>query len=135
MVKCTKTVGKERLAVKIHKSAEDYLETILKLRQKQGQVRSIDIVGELHFSKPSVSRALGLLEKKGYITRTESGKIDLTIEGLQKASGIFERHSVITRLLMKVGADESLAEDNACRIEHVICPELFEVLKKFVEQK
>jgi Mn-dependent DtxR family transcriptional regulator len=121
--------------MKYRESEETYLETIYVLKQSKDDLHATDIASELNFSKPSVSRALGLLEKKGFITRTESGKIDLTIEGLQKASGIFERHSVITRLLIKVGADESLAEDNACRIEHVICPELFEVLKKFVEQK
>lgn len=121
--------------MKYRESEETYLETIYVLKQKKEDLHATDIASELNFSKPSVSRALGLLEKRGYITRNDSGKIDLTKDGYDKSAGIFERHSVITRLLIKVGADESLAEENACRIEHVICPELFEVLKKFTEEK
>lgn len=120
--------------MKYRESEEMYLETILLLKKQKSAVHAIDIAGELGFSKPSVSRAVGLLEKNGYITRTPSGEISLTDAGLQKATDIYERHRVITQLLIKTGADKELAEENACRIEHVISPEMFEILKKFLEK-
>ena len=120
--------------MKIRESEEMYLETILLLKKQKSSVHAIDIAGELGFSKPSVSRAVGLLEKKGYITRNTTGEITLTDLGLQKATDIYERHRVITQLLMKTGADKELAEENACRIEHVVSPEMFEILKKFIEK-
>lgn len=121
--------------MKYRESEETYLETIFVLKKQKFDLHATDVALELNFSKPSVSRALGLLEKRGYITRNSSGRIDLTDDGIKRANDIYDRHRVITELLIKVGADEALAEENACRIEHVICPELFEVLKKFVEQK
>lgn len=121
--------------MKTHESEEMYLETILLLREQKSAVHAIDIAGELGFSKPSVSRAVGLLEKNGYITRTPSGEILLTESGLKKATDIYERHRVITALLERTGADKELAEENACRIEHVISEEMFEILKKFVEKQ
>ena len=81
-----------------------------------------------------MSRAVGLLHKKGYIEINGNDEITLTAEGLARASDIYERHRVITALLMKIGADAKLAEENACRIEHVISPELFRILKQFAEQ-
>lgn len=121
--------------MKTHESEEMYLETILLLREQKSAVHAIDIAGELGFSKPSVSRAVGLLEKNGYITRTPSGEILLTESGLKKATDIYERHRVITALLERTGADKELAEENACRIEHVISEEMFKILKKFVEKQ
>ncbi len=121
--------------MKTHESEEMYLETILLLREQKSAVHAIDIAGELGFSKPSVSRAVGLLEKNGYITRTSSGEILLTESGLKKATDIYERHRVITALLERTGADKELAEENACRIEHVISEEMFKILKKFVEKQ
>ncbi|MBR7111034.1 MAG: metal-dependent transcriptional regulator [Clostridia bacterium] len=121
--------------MKYRESEETYLETIYVLKQKKEDLHATDIASELNFSKPSVSRALGLLEKRGYVTRNENGRIDFTQEGKQRAEDIYERHSVITKLLIKLGASESLAEENACRIEHVICPELFEIIKKFSEKE
>ena len=118
--------------MKIRESEEMYLETILLLHKQKSSVHAIDIAGELGFSKPSVSRAVGLLEKNGYITRNTSGEIMLTEAGLKKATDIYERHRVITALLEKAGANKELAEENACRIEHVISDEMFEILKKFV---
>lgn len=121
--------------MKTRESEEMYLETILLLREQKSAVHAIDIAGELGFSKPSVSRAVGLLEKNGYITRNVSGEILLTESGLKKATDIYERHRVITALLEKTGANKELAEENACRIEHVISVEMFEILKKFVENQ
>lgn len=120
--------------MKYHESEEMYLETILILKKQKSAVHAIDIAGELGFSKPSVSRAVGLLEKNGYITRNASGDISLTGAGLQKAADIYERHRVITQLLMMTGADRAQAEENACRIEHVVSNEMFDILKKFVEK-
>lgn len=121
--------------MKYRESEETYLETIFVLKKQKYDLHATDVALELNFSKPSVSRALGLLEKRGYVIRTSSGRIDLTDEGKKRANDIYERHRVITELLIKLGANESLAEENACRIEHVICPELFEILKKFIEEK
>jgi Mn-dependent DtxR family transcriptional regulator len=121
--------------MKYHESQEMYLETILLLKKQNGCVRSIDIATELDYSRPSVSRAVSLLQKNGYITVQKNGEIDLTQAGVDKANEIYERHRVITALLIKVGADEQTAEENACRIEHVITPELFETLKKFADNE
>ncbi len=119
--------------MKTHESEEMYLETILLLKEKSRSVHAIDIASELGYAKSSVSRAVGLLHKKGYILISESDEITLTPEGLAKATDIYDRHRVITELLMRMGAEKPLAEDNACRIEHVISPELFEIMKKFVK--
>ena len=121
--------------MKTHESEEMYLETILLLRGKNPSVHAIDIASELGYAKSSVSRAVGLLQQRGFIAINEFDEITLTAEGLKKASDIYERHQVITDLLMRMGADEQLAEENACRIEHVITPELFEIMKNFVKQK
>lgn len=119
--------------IKYQESEEMYLETILLLKQKSANVHAIHVAEELGYSKPSVSRGMSLLIQKGYITIGNSGEILFTEEGKAKAEGIYERHTVITELLEMTGADRALAEENACRIEHVITPELFEILKKFVK--
>ncbi len=118
--------------VKYQESEEMYLETILLLKQKSANVHAINVAEELGYSKPSVSYALKSLVGKGYLT-IEDGVLHLTEEGKAKAEGIYERHTVITKLLERTGADHEMAEENACRIEHVVTPELFEVLKKFVK--
>ena len=118
--------------MKYHESEEMYLETILLLSERQKEVRSIDVATELNYSRASVSRAMGLLQAKNYIT-IENSKIKLTELGLQKANDIFERHEIITNLLVKLGVDEEMAEDNACRIEHVISPELLFYFKEFLK--
>lgn len=119
----------------IHKSAEDYLETILKLRQKQGQVRSIDIVGELHFSKPSVSVAMKKLRESGHVKMDENGLLTLTEEGESIARRILERHEVLTRLLTAVGVDWETAAEEACEIEHCISDSTFEKIKAYFEKQ
>ena len=116
--------------MKIRESEEMYLETILLLKNRSNHVRSVDIAEELGYSRPSVSRAVNLLLKKEYIAISPGGEITLTQAGEDRANRIYERHEVITAVLMKLGADADLAEENACRIEHVISDELFELLKK-----
>ena len=115
--------------MKIRESEEMYLETILLLKNRTGFVRSVDIAEELGYSRPSVSRAVGLLTKKEYIEINKRGEITLTQAGEMRAQEIYERHELIADLLIELGADAEMAEDNACRIEHVITSELFELLK------
>lgn len=117
-------------------SEEMYLETILLLKQKKPAVRSVDVVEELDYAKSSVSRGVNLLIKKGYITMDRvSGDIEFTDAGREKAQHIYERHRVLTDALEKIGADSAVAEENACRIEHVISDELFAVIKRFADGK
>lgn len=120
--------------MRTHESEEMYLETILLLKGKRSSVHAIDVAGELGYAKSSVSRAMGLLHQKGYIEINELDEIILTPKGLEKASDIYERHRVITELLMRMGADEALAEENACRIEHVISSELFALMKEYIKK-
>ena len=120
--------------IKYQESEEMYLETILLLKQKSTNVHAVNIAEELGYSKPSVSRGMSLLIQKGYITIGSGGEINFTAEGKAKAENIYERHTVITKLLEKAGASREIAEENACRIEHVITPELFKILKEFIKK-
>ena len=116
--------------MKIHESAENYLETIYMLKSKKGNVRSIDIVNELEFTKPSVSIAMKNLRENGYITMDADGLIALTEKGTEVAEKMYERHTVISSWLIKIGVSEEAAVEDACRIEHVISEESFEALKR-----
>ncbi|MBQ8143660.1 MAG: metal-dependent transcriptional regulator [Butyricicoccus sp.] len=116
--------------MKIHESAENYLETILVLQNEKGSVRSIDVAQHLGFSKPSVSRAVGLLRENGYITVDEGGHLNLTESGRAIAESIYERHECITNWLMELGVDQETAAEDACRIEHVLSDKTFAALKK-----
>ena len=118
--------------MKTHESAENYLETILILSQRQAAVRSIDIVNELGFSKPSVSVAMKNLRYNGFITMDSSGFITLTEEGRKIADMIYERHRLLSRWLIHLGVEETIAVEDACRIEHVISPESFQAIKQHV---
>lgn len=109
-----------------------YLETIYVLSQKSSNVRSIDICEHLGYSKPSVSRAVGLLKNGGYITVSHEGFINLTNDGTKVAKKLFERHTLLSTILMRLGVDEATATEDACRIEHVISETSFEALKKHV---
>lgn len=120
--------------MKNHESEEMYLETILRIGEKKPAVRSVDVVDELGYAKSSVSRAVNLLKKHGYIDFVQGGELILTAEGRKKAESVFERHKVITAALIKMGAGPATAEENACRIEHVISDELFEIVKKYAGQ-
>ena len=122
--------------MKIQESGENYLETILNLEQKNGVVRSIDIANELGFSKPSVSRAMGVLKKAGYIEQEAYGNIRLTDAGRARASEVYERHVLLTRFFVEqLALDPKIAEQDACRIEHVISPETVERIRATLEEK
>ena len=118
----------------LNESGEMYLESIYVLCQKSGAVRSIDVAEFMNFSKPSVSRAVGLLKEKGLICVDKDGYITLTSEGSTLAKNIFERHTIITKVLTAMGVEETIAADDACRIEHVISPQSFEAMKAFLEK-
>lgn len=116
--------------MKIQESAENYLETILILSQKNTQVRSIDIATELGFSKPSVSVAMKNLRENGYITVNDHGHITLTDSGRTIADTIYERHTLLSKCLEYLGVNPEIAVQDACRIEHVISSESFAAIKK-----
>ena len=119
--------------MKIMESAENYLETILVLKNSGDHVRSIDIVAETGYTKPSISRAMKHLRENGYITMGEHGYIDLTESGREIAEKIYERHRLLSDYLMRIGVSEKTALEDACRIEHVISEESFTKLKKYVK--
>jgi Mn-dependent DtxR family transcriptional regulator len=114
----------------IRESGEDYLETILILKERNGNVHAVDIAAELGFSKPSISRAMGILKKNGFIEVNDEGHIELTEFGHEKATEIYERHRLITKYLETVlDVDKEVAAEDACRIEHVISEETFQKIK------
>ena len=115
----------------LHESAEDYLETILVLFERNGQVRSIDIVKEMNFSKPSISIAMKKLRENGYIRMDVNGLITLTDEGRLIAERIYSRHKLLTKVLEAIGIDEKKAEDEACKIEHDIDDETYDRIRDF----
>ncbi|NLP13781.1 MAG: metal-dependent transcriptional regulator [Clostridium sp.] len=119
--------------MKIQESAENYLETILILQQRNGQVRSIDIANEMNFSKPSISYAMKQLRENGYIEMDDQGYITLTDRGMEIAECIYERHKLLTGYLIALGVDEETAKEDACRIEHVISQKSFEKIKAHVK--
>ena len=117
----------------LKESGEMYLESILVL-SKKGHVRSIDICEYMGFSKPSVSRAVGLLKSGGYIVVDKDGYITLSDEGRKKANTIYERHEMLTAFLQAIGVSEELADSDACKIEHAISNETFEAMKRHLEK-
>ena len=118
--------------MQIHESAENYLETILELTERRGQVRSIDIVNELWYSKPSVSRAMGLLKQSGHVAVDKDGFLTLTKLGRETAEKIYERHTVLRDMLIHLGVSEEVASADACRIEHVISDASFEAIRRHI---
>lgn len=122
------------IKMKIQESAENYLETILMLGQKKGNVRSIDIVHELEFKKPSVSVAMKNLRKNGYVNVDDHGLITLTPSGREIAETMYERHVLLSNWLIKLGVEEKIAVEDACRIEHVISKESFDAIKKYAAE-
>ena len=120
------------LAMQLQESGEMYLETILILSQR-GAVRSLDVAEYMHFSKPSVSRAVSLLKNGGFIVVDKNGFIELTDAGREVAESIYERHRLLTSLLTMLGVDEETAAEDACKIEHDISEKSFEAIKKHVK--
>ena len=122
------------MAIKRTRESEEmYLETILLLHREHANVRAVDVGEELGYAKSSVSRGVNLLKDKGYIEIDPAkGNITFTEAGKKKAEGVYERHRVITKALIKLGAEEHVAEENACRIEHVVSDELMAVLENFI---
>ena len=117
----------------MYESGEDYLETIYLLSKKNGVVHSIDVARDLGFSRPSVSRAVGILKNDGYLIMNEDSELILTEKGLTKAIEVFDKHKALTSFLMlTAGVNEDIAETDACRIEHIISPETYEGIKKFM---
>lgn len=123
------------LVMKIQESAENYLETILVISHRKGMVRSIDIVNELEFSKPSVSVAMKNLRENGYIEMDKDGYIMLLDKGREIAEKIYERHTTLSKYLVALGVDPVVAAEDACRIEHVISAESFEAIKNHIKEK
>ena len=117
----------------LQESGEMYLETIYVLSISQNHVRSVDVSEHMGYSKPSVSRAMGILKANGYITVDADGFITLTASGKQVAETIFERHTVIANVLIRLGVKPEVAAEDACRIEHAISDESFRALKRYVE--
>lgn len=116
--------------MRLQESGEMYLETILILSKSHPYVRSIDVAEYMNYSKPSISRAVGILKSGGYLNMDENGYLTLTEAGREIAEKIYERHTVISNILISLGVDEQTATDDACRMEHVISDKTFDVLKK-----
>ena len=121
--------------MQLQESGEMYLETIYILSKTSKAVRSIDVGEYMGYSKPSVSRAMGLLKSGGYVTVDESGFLTLTDAGREVAEKIYERHTVLTDYLMRLGVDEETATEDACRIEHVISDTSFAAIKQYAQEK
>ena len=115
----------------LQESGQMYLETILLLSKSEKNVRSIDIVEHMGYSKPSVSRAVGLLRQGGYLVVEENGHLVLTEEGRRAAEKTYERHRILTKVFVSLGVPEEIASEDACKIEHVISDESFEAIKSF----
>ena len=118
----------------LQESGEMYLETIYVLSQKSNNVRGVDIGEYMGYSKPSVSRALGLLKEEGLVKKDPDGFIKLTEAGKILAKRIYERHTVLSRMLINIGVDEKTATEDACRMEHYISDTTFDAIKKHMEQ-
>lgn len=120
--------------MKIQQSAENYLETILVINNRNGSCRSIDIANELGFSKPSVSIAMKNLRENGYIDVMGDGKIILLEPGREIAEKLYDRHTVLTEALMALGVDKETAADDACKIEHILSQQSYEAIKKHMSE-
>ena len=119
----------------LHESAEMYLETIYELSQQQTSVRSIDVAEAMGYSKPSVSRAVGLLKQGGYLLMDKDGSLTLTDTGFALAEKIYERHEILTGLLVRLGVSPETAAEDACKMEHVISDETFNAMKRHMNER
>lgn len=118
----------------IHKSAEDYLEMILMIREQKGYVRSVDVAQALGVTKPSVSVAMKKLRENGYITFDKDNYLLLTVAGEKVARHMYERHKTLTGLLMRLGVSDETAKEDACKIEHDISDETFEAIRSYIQK-
>ena len=121
-------------SVNLQESGEMYLETIYVLSQKSPNVRAVDVSEYMGYSKPSVSRAVGILKNAGYIVTDKNGYLVLTESGVEVAKRTYERHKVLKELFVKLGVSEEIASDDACKIEHVISEEVFAAIKKYFNE-
>ena len=119
----------------LHESAEMYLETIYQLSQQQQSVRSVDVAEALNYSRPSVSRAVGLLKQDGYLEMDADGFLKLTELGKRTAREIYERHTILSSALMALGVDRETAAEDACKIEHVISQKTMAAIKAYLTKK
>ena len=119
--------------MKILRSAQDYLEAMLVLKERHGYIRSVDIAAELQVTKPSVSYATKRLRENGYIIMKEDGMITLTEKGLEIAENMYERHRLLTQFFVRLGVDEKIAREDACKIEHDLSADTFEAIKRHAD--
>ena len=117
----------------LHESAEMYLETIYQLTMERGSVRSIDVAESMGYSKPSISRAVGLLRQGGYLVMEKDGALTLTETGLEIAKKVYERHTLLTNILIQLGVSPEIAAEDACKMEHVLSDETFDAMKRHME--
>lgn len=134
VAECVNLHIKEGESVAVKESGEMYLETIYVLSKKSSNVRAVDIGAQMGFSKPSVSRAMGLLKEEGLIDINTSGNITLTKKGEKSAKNIYERHTTLAAVLQSLGVDEKTALNDACRIEHYISEKTFKAIKKHLKE-
>ncbi len=130
----TKTVAESK-NMNIYESAEDYLERILILRQKQEKVISLDVALSMNYSKASISRAMKNLRENGYITVDTDGSLELTELGFKIANRVFERHKMLSEIFIKIGVPEKIALKDACKVEHDLSDETFDAIKKIIEKE
>ena len=121
--------------MELHESGEMYLETILTLKKKKGSVRSIDVANALDYSKPSVSRGMKLLKESNLITIDSKGYIDFTKEGQMIAEKVFELHTTLTQFFTYIGVSVKQAEEDACRVEHIISDETYQCIRSFMQKQ
>ena len=122
------------IIMSLHESAEMYLETIYQLSMEHSHVRSIDVAESMGYSKPSISRAVGLLKKGGYLLMEKDGSLTLTESGLEIAQKVYERHTILTNVLIRLGVTPEVAAEDACKMEHVISDETFDAMKRHLSE-
>ena len=118
------------IPMSLHESAEMYLETIYQLSRDRATVRSIDVAESMGYSKPSISRAVGLLKQGGYLVMEKDGALTLTESGLEIAKKVYERHTILTNVLIRLGVSPEVAAEDACKMEHVVSDETFKAMKR-----
>ena len=119
----------------LQESGEMYLETIYVLTKKSNSVRAIDVAEEMGYSKPSISRAIGILKQGGYVVTDDHGFLSLTESGREVAEKIYERHTILSNFLIHIGVSPETADEDACKVEHILSDETFDAIKKFASGK